>query len=237
MVIALLPYTHISARMDRSAVDRCAELAWARYKPAAPTAPAALADPVARCIAALFGNGAAPAAPEAPRAPAAAAMSAAVAMSESEDEDEEEEEELASHGDGRRTNRGRKARCTILIAEKLRWVERVEAQMARCDSDGAVWHTSRRTPGSGSGSAKGGRTATAVRAALEGHDKPYVRPGRATRRQGPQQMGARHQELAEAGAGAPRAGAQQEAEPGPEQQRSGGEGETKEGRGRAEQGG
>ena len=115
--------------MDRSAVDRCAELAWARYKPAAPTAPAALADPVARCIAALFGNGAAPAAPEAPRAPAAAAMSAAVAMSESEDEDEEEEEELASHGDGRRTNRGRKARCTTLIAEKLCWVERVEAQM------------------------------------------------------------------------------------------------------------
>ena len=221
--------------MDDSAVDRCAELAWARYKPAAPTAPAALADPVARCIAALFGNGAAPAAPEAPRAPAAAAMSAAVAMSESEDEDEEEEEELASHGDGRRTNRGRKARCTILIAEKLRWVERVEAQMARCDSDGAVWHTSRRTPGSGS--AKDGSLAKAVRAALEEHDKPYVRPGRATRRQGPQQMGARHRELAEAGAGAPRAGAQQEAEPGPEQQRSGGEGETQEGRGRAKQGG
>ena len=45
VVIALRPYTHISARMDDSAVDRCAELAWARYKPAAPTAPAALADP------------------------------------------------------------------------------------------------------------------------------------------------------------------------------------------------
>ena len=160
--------------MDRSAVDRCAELAWARYKPTAPTATAhaALADPVARCIAALFGNGAAPA-PEAPRAPAAAAMSAAVAMSESEDEDEEEEEELASHGDGRRTNRGRKARCTIVIAEKLRWIERVEAQMARCDSDGALWHTCRRTPGSGS--AKDGRLSKAVRAALEEYDKPYVK--------------------------------------------------------------
>ena len=93
-----------------------------------------------------------------------------------EDDAEDEEEELDPHVDGRRANRGRKARSTILVAEKLRWIERVEAQMAAVDdTEHAVWHTSRRTPGSGSGPAKYGRTAGAVRAALEEHDKPYVK--------------------------------------------------------------
>jgi hypothetical protein len=138
------------------AVDRIAELAWARYAPVAPAPPAAPAapeaDPVDRCIAALFRK--------CEQEPVVPVVASVVAASDSEEEDDGQEP--GARVDGRRENRGRKARSTILLAEKLRWIGRVEAQLLLTP---APAH---------SHSLKDGRLARAVRATLEAHDKPWV---------------------------------------------------------------
>ena len=87
--------------------------------------------------------------------PVAASVAAA-----SDSEEEDDGQEPGARVDGRRENRGRKARSTILLAEKLRWIGRVEAQLLLTP---APAH---------SHSLKDGRLARAVRATLEAHDKP-----------------------------------------------------------------
>ena len=89
--------------------------------------------------------------------PVAASVAAA-----SDSEEEDDGQEPGARVDGRRQNRGRKARSTILLAEKLRWIGRVEAQLLLTP---APAH---------SHSLKDGRLARAVRATLEAHDKPWV---------------------------------------------------------------
>ena len=83
---------------------------------------------------------------------------------------------VASEGrvDGRRHNRGRKARRSWLVKEKLRWIERVEVEL-------------------------GGSTARedigpAVRRALEAHDYPYIE-GDAGRVCGKKRGGQQHEEM------------------------------------------